>query len=395
MVKGHNRGIGNGATQSSNNPHSRNANKFNLQERWTRYLLLASSIPFAVLSAKPAQASASLLSKLNPIPPETQESFTKISNGIDKVIEWFKYFRENVAQLSIDFMTWAYEMISNVVLHTPLFLFDSSWFRDNIATFTGLSLALSIVLSMSEGFQRMLGHLFKSKVSKAPSNRTDLKRISKRIPLAIAGSALAPLFFLYLFKGINGLTDIIVNIGRSQMGGEIDKINFTNVSWTELVVFLGFDIALLFFMIPIFLQNFRRWFDLLCMGVLTPLALSCWVFKAHEHHFHNWAESIKKNSLTQLTYAVFLLLIGTLMLSTKAPETNMEAMIKLGVCVGGLWRMSNPPAIMRRYVDTGTDLGGMWKGAGEALIPNPIIKQVVKRFRGLKAKKLVTGGSAA
>lgn len=331
-----------------------------------------------------------MLDKINPIPQETQDMFTQVSNGINKVIEYFKYFKENIAQLSLDFMSWSYETIVNIVLHTPLFLFDSEWFKDNVVTFSGLAVAMSIVLSVYEGFHRMLGHLFNGKRSNS-SNRTDMKRISKRIPLVVAGAALTPLFFLYLFKGINWLTDFIISIGTSQMSENINGLNINDVTWIEMLVFLGFDIALIGMMIPIFLQNFRRWFDLICLACISPLALSCWVFKAHEHHFHTWAENIKKNSLTQLTYAVFLLLIGSLMLTAKTPETSMEVMIKLGICIGGLWRMSNPPAIMRRYVDTGADVTGMWKGAGEHFAKKSPLGKGLSFLKGLKGRKAVGG----
>lgn len=347
------------------------------------------------MTTKPVQAHASLLDKFNPIPQKTQDQFAEIVNVIDKVITWFKHFRENVTQISIDFMTWSYDAIASVVLHTPLFLFDSSWFKDNIVMFTGLSIAMSVVLAMYEGFQRIGGHIFKGKRSIVKdSNHTDMARISRRIPLVVIGSALAPVAFYYGFKAINWLTDAIINVGKSQMAQGISGLQLSQVSWLEMLVFIAFDVALIGMMIPVFLQNFRRWFDLMALGVMTPVVLSCWMFKAHEHYFHTWWEHIKKCSMTQLVYAVFLLIIGSLMFGTKAPESVMELVIKIGVVIGGLWRMNNPPNIMRRYVDTGSDVGDMWKGAGKAITPHPLLNKGLKLIKGLKGGKRIGGASA-
>lgn len=269
-------------------------------------------------------------------------------------------------------------MITSVVLHTPVFFFDSEWFRNNILMFTGLSIIMSMVLAMQEGFKRMFARLFKKKVEV-----TDMGRISSRIPVVVLGAGLAPVGFYYGFKAVNWVTNLIIDIGKHQMAEGVSGMKFNETTFLEMLAFIGFDIALIGMMIPVFLQNFRRWFDLLALGVMTPIVLSCWMFKAHEHHFTNWWEYIKKNSLVQIAYAVFLLIIGSLMFGGKPPEDEREMMIKLGIVIGGLWRMNNPPNILKRYLDTGTDLGGMWKGAGQALTPNPLLK---KGFQAIKGK---------
>jgi len=335
-----------------------------------------------------------LFDKLNPIPQDTQDKFTKIINVVDSIITWFKHFRENVTQISIDFMTWSYDAIASVVLHTPLFLFDSNWFKDNIIMFTGLSLAMSIVLVIYEGFQRMFGHLFKNKSPNSfKSSPTDMGRILKRIPLVVLGSALAPVGFYYGFKTINWLTDTIINAGKSQMAKGISGLQFDTTTWVEMLIFIGFDIALIAMMIPVFLQNFRRWFDLMALGVMTPIVLSCWVFQAHERHFYAWWEHIKKCSATQLTYAVFLLIIGSLMFGTKMPESPMEIIMKIGVIIGGLWRMNNPPSFVRKHIDSGDDIKTIWNGAGKSFNEKSYFHKGIKLVKGLRFRK--AGGATA
>jgi hypothetical protein len=291
-------------------------------------------------------------------------------------------------------MVWSYDAITSVVLHTPLFLFDSDWFKENIAMFTGLSLAMSMILAIHEGFKRMLGHFFKTKTA-IDATHTDMGRISRRLPLVLLGSAIAPATFFYGFKAINWLTEAIINIGKTQMAEGISGIEFNSVSWTEMFVFLGFDIALIGMMIPIFLQNFRRWFDLMALGVMTPVALSCWMFKAHEHYFRTWWDHIKKCSMTQLVYGVFLLIIGSLMFGTKIPETSWEVVIKIGVIIGGLWRMANPPNIVRRYTDTGADAIDMWKGASSEFGKKSYLAKGVTLVKNWKTGRLLKGGTPA
>lgn len=343
------------------------------------------------------RASASFLDRWNPlaIEEETQDKITNTINTIDSVITWFKNFKEHVAQYSIDFMVWSYDAITSVVLHTPTFLFDSNWFKDNVVMFTGISVALSICLSMYEGFSRILGHIFKDKSkytrSNYQTNRTDMARISRRIPLVVIGSAIAPACFYYGFKGINWLTNTIIDIGKYQMAEGISGLQFSQVSWLELLIFLGFDIALLGMMIPVFLQNFRRWFDLLALGMITPLALSCWVFKEHEHHFKTWWNHIKKCSTTQVIYAIFLLIIGSLMFGTKMPETTMEIVVKIGVVIGGLWRMANPPSFMKSRIDVGDDVKKVWEGAGQSFGEKSLIGKGISLVKIIKGRKLLGG----
>ena len=106
------------------------------------------------------------------------------------------------------------------------------------------------------------------------------------------------------------------------------------------------------------------------LGAITPLALSCWVFKSHEHLFHMWWNAIKKSSFTQLVYATFLLVIGTLMFGTKTPDSIMDIMVKIGIVIGCLWRMNTLPSFVRQHVDTGADVTKMWRETSNAVTPH-------------------------
>lgn len=334
------------------------------------------TVPFGVLSSSTMTAHASWFDKFNPIPDSVQKDIGKTVDTIDElkkiigsIIEWFKNFKENITNLSTDFMSWSYDFLAKVVLHTPSFLFDSAWLKQNTLTFTGLAIAMSVMLVIYEGFQRMAGHLIKDK------DPTEISRIYKRIPAVIGFSALAPTLFYYGFKGLNWVTDVIIDLTKAKMVSGFSTMSLSNITYFEIVTFIAFDIALVGMMIPVLLQNFRRWFELLILATISPLAITCWVFRAHEHMFRKWWYSIKKRALNQLVYAVYLLIIGTLMFGTKTPDGNFDILIKLGVLVGGLYSMANPPQLVKSYLDKNQGVGDVWDGASKAAKPHPLLVQ--------------------
>jgi len=327
------------------------------------------AVPFSVLSINQMEASAKWYDKFNPVSEQSKQDLNNIIKDITDTISWIKNIKQNLIEISSDLIIWVFETLSKVILHTPSFLFNSDWFKSNVTTFSGLSILMVIILCMYEGLQRMSGDLIKNK------DTTDMKRIIKRFPLVVIGSALAPSVFYYTFKGLNKLTDIIVDFGKHQMDKGISQIALNDITLLQVVGLIGFDIALISVLIPILLQNFRRWFDLLALGVMTPLVLACWVFKAHENLFYTWWEYIKKCASTQLVYAIFLLLIGTLLFGTKLPNNGWDIMIQMGIIIGGLWRMNNPPNIISRHVDKGANIKSMWEGAYTVIRPLRMINK--------------------
>lgn len=325
-----------------------------------------------------AHASASWFDYLNPVPEETRIKFNNTIDFFDKIINWFKNLRENIAEFSIDLMMWSYETITNIVLKTPTMLFDNDFFRQNVVMFTGISIGLSMVLAVYDGFLRMFSTFLNNKKK---NEITDLGRISKRVPIAIIVSALTPTLFLHGFKGLNWITNKIIEVGKHVMSNGMNGIDFKLVSWFEALAFLGFDIALIGIMIPVFLQNFRRWFDIIALGIMTPVVMGCWIFKSHEHYLNKWWSHLKKCATVQLVYAVFLLLLGALMFGTGTPEGHIEFLIKFGVIIGGLWRMSSLPNFVSSKLDRGADLKTMTDGARNAVTPD---KNMKKGYSGLE-----------
>lgn len=301
---------------------------------------------------------------------ETMENIDSLAAAGVAILEFFQNIPSTLAQTSIDLLMWSYDMIATIVLRTPTYLFSGEWFAGSVLTFTGMSIMMMILLSIYEGFRRMMNPM-----QERPSYRpTELKKLVQRAPAVLVGSALAPMGFTYGAKVLNWISEMIISVGRYRIAS-VSIEGMGALGFFEVLALVGFNIGIVYMMVPVFMQNFRRWFDLVALGVMTPLALTCWMFEGQRHYFHAWWEHIKRCSTVQVAYSIFLLLIGALMFGTPMPSSFSGIILKMGIVLGGFWRMSDPPAIMRRNFDTGRDLKGMIDGAKETLKPNRKTKE--------------------
>lgn len=275
---------------------------------------------------------------------------------VDKCWEWLKDYKTNIAEMSVNLMQTSFEFLTKITLTTPTYLFDNEWFRNNVLSFTGLSIVGIIVFAVWEGFKRMTKNTLPSSMN---IQFTDMKRISKRVPLALAGSLLAPTIFVFGFGAVNWLTQLILDIGKNKIGDGIEEFNFNTPTLLEVVSYFGFTIGLIYFLIPIILANFSRWFTLIACGIISPLALSSWVFKSTEHFFGKFWSTVKKNSITQLVYAVFLLIVSSVMFGSKPPENSYELLIKMGTVIGGFHVMSKAHTYIGSYIAKNSSVSSM------------------------------------
>ena len=98
---------------------------------------------------------------------------------------------------------------------------------------------------------------------------------------------------------------------------------------------------------PILLQNGRRWWDLMCLAAVSPLAGTAYVFDRHRHYFKSWWKQVKHLSLIQLVYAVFIMFMGVFIFGTQNMTAGWGLILKLAIVAGGMWRMLNPPRIVK------------------------------------------------
>jgi hypothetical protein len=96
---------------------------------------------------------------------------------------------------------------------------------------------------------------------------------------------------------------------------------------------------------------------------MTPMALTAWIFDSYRHLFDKWWKNIKQLSLMQITYALFICILGILIFGTRniVPNDPTTIIVKLMVIAGGLWRLANPPSFVLVAGDNGKDVWSIGK----------------------------------
>lgn len=277
------------------------------------------------------------------------KDITSFINEIRRAIDWLKNINDHIYQWSLDLLSFTYETLVNVVLHVPLFLFNNSFVKNTSITFSIISISVLVLLTMYEMIMKMLR-----------KKHTDFRTVLKKFPIAIGVTGFAPFLFEQAFKLINKLTKGITEIGGSVLDGKAFA-NLVTADSVDTVVLLLFDLTLLGLLVPIFLQQGRRWWNLFCLSAITPLALTSWIFDRHSHMFEQWWNSIKRISVIQLVYSVFIVLLGVFIYGTRfiSPEYFL---IKLVITIGALHSLANPPQIVKSYARGEGDIFDMYDG---------------------------------
>ncbi|MGG3920394.1 hypothetical protein ABEV41_00340 [Geobacillus thermodenitrificans] len=278
---------------------------------------------------------------------ESLSQWNEINSKILESIDWINHLPEHIPKMTIQLLSWIYELLSKFILITPVWLFQNAWFSNTTLMFSMVSVAVVIILTIIESLKKM--YKFK-KVS-----YTKFHDILKRFPLAVAGAGFAPFAYTQLFEWLNKLSQSISSIGREYITqGSYESITLSKL---DIAAIIGFDLILITLLFPIFLKNGRRWFDLIALGTMTPLALSAWIFDDYRHLFNKWWKHIKHLSFMQITYAIFICLLGILIFGTKnfTGSSISVFFVKLMVIAGGLWRLANPPIIVLSASDSAKD----------------------------------------
>ena len=282
------------------------------------------------------------------------ETWMTIGDSIVSAINWLKNLPENITQLSVNLLTKLYELLM-MILQTPLFIFNNSYIKDTTMVFASSSIFIVSILTVIELIKRML-----------KKKHTDFKEIAHRWSLAVIGSGFAPFLFEQTFNLLNIATKAITKIGASEINAE-SMMTYMKMSGFNTILLIGFDLVLIAIMIPLFLQNGRRFFDLMCLSAITPLALTAWVFDDYRHLFHKWWHQVKSLGSVQLVYSVFICILGVFIFGTRNVIDPGGVFFRLLIGLGGLYRLANPPQFVKSRLDQGEDIVGMsksmWKTA--------------------------------
>jgi hypothetical protein len=186
---------------------------------------------------------------------------------------------------------------------------------------------------------------------------TDFKTIIKRWAIVAGVSGFLPFAFESGFGFLNKLTDAISKIGSINGGNVNGFISGESIGFFDTLILILFDLSAIALLIPVCLQAGKRWFDIMCLAAISPLALSSWVFDRHKHYFFVWWNKVKSLSLVQLVYAVFILIMGIFVFSTQFIQGGfLTLIIKVLIVIGGLIRMNNPPKFVSSMTGDKSDV---------------------------------------
>jgi len=316
-------------------------------------------------------------------------SFREIGDKLNGLTEWFKHLPKTIEQGSMDLISSIYSLVGNLILKTPLWIFDNQWFNNNTYLFSMVSVGIVTVLTTIEGIKRMLN-----------KKHVNLKTIMKRWFWVAGLNTIIPFLFINTFRLLNWLSDKIINLN-----GNIIKNTAQNATAPfDLFVMVIFSLVLVGITIPTLMTNSRRFFDLITLGIISPLAMTAYIFDPYKHLFTQWWSSVKHLSMVQVIYAFYLMIIGLLIYGIPTPDDTMGVVFKFLLVIGGFMRLMNPPQFMNKHLDGSgsiTDEFGRAKKTKKSIIgkfresvkvvKNPI--NAVKFLSKGKQHKVVTGNT--
>lgn len=287
-----------------------------------------------------------------------------IPDPIQEVINWFGEFVKlikdlplQIGNMSADLMAWVYELCADLILKTPLWLFSNDWFNHMTLLFSSVALGAVAVLTVIEAIKRMFSGVKDGKrpMVKAPM---EFKTIIKRWAVVAGLTTVVPFLFQKSFQLLNYISDILISMNGKTMATTALSETFGTL---DIIALIAFDAVLIGTVIPVLWQNGRRFFDLLVLGITTPLALGAWVFDSKRHLFDQWWKNVKHLSLVQVYHSLFLLVLGWFIFGIPTPVDFTGTVIKLLVVIGGFARMQNPPRLIAQHLDSGGGLDEITK----------------------------------
>jgi hypothetical protein len=281
-----------------------------------------------------------------------------LANSINAVITWFKDLPQEIGQMSVNLMSWLYELCGDLILKTPIWIFNNEWFSNTTLMFSSIAIGIVTALTVVESIKRMLSGIKNSHGGKM-FKPMEFQTIAKRWFMVAGLTTAVPWLFQKTFQGLNWVSEQLINMGADTMKAVALQ---SHIALLDVVTLIAFDIVLIVTIVPVLWQNGRRFFDLLVLGVTTPLALTAWIFDDYRHLFKQWWENLKQLSLVQVYYALFLLVIGWFMFGVPTPTSFTGFIIKLLVVIGGFARMSSPPRLISKHLDSGGGFDTVLKG---------------------------------
>ncbi|MGV3146332.1 hypothetical protein, partial [Streptococcus parasuis] len=174
------------------------------------------------------------------------------------------------------------------------------------------------------------------------------KTILKRWAIVAGIITAVPFLFQKSFEVLNKISDTLISMGSKTM----DALSLPEtISFFDVATLVLFDGILISSIVPVLWQNGRRFFDIMVLGVVSPLALTAWIFDPYRHLFRQWWDNVKHLSLVQVYYSLFLLILGWFIFGIPTPSAITGMIVKMLVVIGGFNRMTSPPRIVTKHLD--------------------------------------------
>jgi hypothetical protein len=280
------------------------------------------------------------------VPKTVIHNLEVITGYLIKGLDWLNNLPLSIPKLTADLLTAIYNFLAKIALQTPLFIFNNPFLKNTSQTFALISVSLVTLLTVFESFMQMFN-----------KKHTSFKTIIKRYLLVASVSGFLPFAFESGFTFLNKLSDAISKIGTINGGNVNGFISGESIGFFDTLIIILFDIAAIAMMIPVCLQAGKRWWDLMCLAAIAPLALSSWVFDRHKRHFYTWWRRVKSISYVQIVYSIFILIMGIFIFATQSIHGGIFTLIiKLLIVIGGLMRLSNPPRFVTQLTGDQTDI---------------------------------------
>jgi len=269
------------------------------------------------------------------------EWYNQMKITYEKLNEWSKSYADKDPLKSVIMALFS---LLEKVIYTPVFLFNNSYFTNLLLKFGALSMGLVTSLTMIEGIRKILN---KSTMS--------YRQLLQRLPIVMALVGFAPLLIVESMKLLSYLTNLILLFGLSLTDnvnplGELPITGLLNT-----IIYLAFVLLFAYNLVPIIMQHGRRWFNILTLTLLTPIAMLGYLFPSFQQFHQKWWSSLKKNYLSQLYYSSFLSILNIIMFGINTPDTYQGMFSKLLILLGGIHAFSQPPAFLNSYMQSGPD----------------------------------------
>lgn len=296
------------------------------------------------------------------------QGFSEIGNKLNGLNEWIKTLPQTIEQFSMDLISNIFTLVGNLILKTPLWIFDNQWFNNNTYLFSMVSIGLVTVLTTIEGIKRILN-----------KKHIDIKTIMKRWFWVAGLNTIIPFLFISTFRILNTISDKIINLN----GNIINSTAQNTTTPFDLFVMVVFSLVLVGITIPTLMTNARRFFDLITLGITAPLALTAFIFDPYKHLFTQWWSNVKHLSMVQVIYAFYIMIIGLFIYGIPTPNDTMGVIFKFLLVIGGFMRLMNPPQFMSRLLDNGGSIGNEF--ANVKNVKNNITSKFTDTMRIIKS----------